>query len=193
MKLVYSHPALVWIHDFLDKDTYKNIHNSIIQGRKKIHLHSVKGVWPNEIFANQLKPPLRTEIDKQDTPATEGWVPLRKLKTLIKHNPYFALDKCKYMSTLVHYMEKGSGIDWHDDGDHKYGAIYYVNRRWNQQWGGEFMFEEGGMRFDEMGCSSGFLPLVGNSLVIVKFPVNHKVNTVLSPLMPRITVQIFMG
>ena len=188
MKLVYSHPALVWIHDFLDKDTYKNIHNSIIQGRKKINLHSVKGVWGDNLINYQLKPPLRTDITEMimsDTLVTEEWVPFRKLKTLIKHNPYFALDKCKYMSTLVHYMEKGSGIDWHWDNKHKYGAIYYVNRRWNQQWGGEFMFEE--------GAPGSFLPLVGNSLVIVKFPVKHKVNTVLSPLMPRITVQIFMG
>ena len=38
----------------------------------------------------------------------------------------------------------------------------------------------------------GFLPVVGNSLVIVKAQIPHKVNPVLSPLMPRISVQLFM-
>ena len=50
--------------------------------------------------------------------------------------------------------------------------------------GGEFMFT------DEKG--HGWLPVVGNSLVILKSPVVHKVNPVLSPIMPRISVQIFM-
>jgi Rps23 Pro-64 3,4-dihydroxylase Tpa1-like proline 4-hydroxylase len=38
----------------------------------------------------------------------------------------------------------------------------------------------------------GFLPPVGNSLVIVKAPLPHKVNPVLSPLMPRLSVQLFI-
>ena len=38
----------------------------------------------------------------------------------------------------------------------------------------------------------GFIPITGNSLVIVKSPFKHKVNPVLSPVMPRISVQIFM-
>ena len=38
----------------------------------------------------------------------------------------------------------------------------------------------------------GWIPPVGNSLVIIKSPLTHKVNPVLSPIVPRITVQIFM-
>jgi Rps23 Pro-64 3,4-dihydroxylase Tpa1-like proline 4-hydroxylase len=40
--------------------------------------------------------------------------------------------------------------------------------------------------------SHGYLPCRGNSLVIVKTPLEHKVNPVLSPIMPRMSIQIFM-
>ena len=81
-------------------------------------------------------------------------------------------------------MSKNSGINWHDDGQWKYGATYYLNNRWHKQWGGEFMFTDSN--------GHGFLPVVGNSLVIVKAPLPHKVNPVLSPILPRLSVQIFM-
>ena len=42
------------------------------------------------------------------------------------------------------------------------------------------------------GNGHGFLPVMGNSLVIVKAPLTHKVNPVLSPIIPRISVQMFM-
>ena len=88
------------------------------------------------------------------------------------------------MTTSIHFMQKGSGINWHNDRNWKYGATYYINHRWNQQWGGEFMFAD--------TAAHGFLPITGNSLVIVKSPFDHKVNTVLSPIIPRISVQMFM-
>jgi len=50
---------------------------------------------------------------------------------------------------------------------------------------------------DRVGVSNypPFLKLetyVGNSLVIVKSPLEHKVNPIRSKIMPRITIQIFM-
>ncbi len=89
------------------------------------------------------------------------------------------------MTTTIHYMEKGAGINWHDDGDWTYGATYYVNHRWNMQFGGELMFTSGN--------GHGYIPVRGNSLVILKSPIDHKVNPVLSPLMPRISVQMFIS
>ena len=37
----------------------------------------------------------------------------------------------------------------------------------------------------------GWIPVVGNSLIIVKAPIEHKVNPVLTTVMPRISIQIF--
>ena len=81
-------------------------------------------------------------------------------------------------------MEKGAGINWHNDGNWTYGATYYINNKWNNQFGGELMFNA------ENG--HGYIPVVGNSLIIIKSPLQHKVNPVLSPIVPRVSVQMFL-
>ena len=176
MKLAYSIPGKVWwITNFLDYSTYKNIHNAIIHERKKINLHSTKGLWDDFLIDN-IEPPLKSEVS--------DYPPFEKLKTLVKHSAFFQLQDVKRMSTRIHYMRKGAGINWHADGNWKYGATYYINHKWHRQWGGEFMFTNNN--------GHGWIPPVGNSLVIIKSPLDHKVNPVLSPIMPRISVQIFM-
>ena len=98
--------------------------------------------------------------------------------------PSTLVDDSKEMSPTIHYMKKGSGINWHNDYKWKYGATYYINRRWHPQWGGEFMFTD--------GAGHGWIPVTGNSLVIIKSPIQHKVNPVLTNIMPRISIQMFM-
>ena len=176
MKLSYSIPGKIWwITNFLDYNLYKGIHDAIIRERKKINLHTSKGVWSNDLI-NNIEPPMRVGVS--------NYKPFEMLKTLVKHNAYFQLSDAKDMSTTIHYMKKGAGINWHDDGKWKYGATYYINHKWHRQWGGEFMFTDNN--------GHGWIPPVGNSLVIVKAPIPHKVNPVLSKIIPRITVQLFM-
>ena len=176
MRLSYSIPEKVWwITNFLDYTMYKGIHDAIIKERDSINLHTSEGVWP-EYLINNIQPPLRSEVNK--------YTPFEQLKTLVRHNAYFQLKNVEKMSTTIHYMKKGAGINWHDDGEWKYGATFYINHKWHKQWGGEFMFTDNN--------GHGWIPPVGNSLVIVKAPISHKVNPVLSPIMPRISVQIFM-
>ena len=176
MRLIYSIPnKLWWIHNFLDKPTYKGIHNAIIKERKNINLHGAETVWPEFLHKNLL-PAKRVEVS--------NYPPFEKLKLLVKRNSFFKFPDLFNMSTTIHYMEKNAGINWHDDSGWVYGATYYLNHKWHRQWGGEFMFTDNN--------GHGFLPVVGNSLVILKSPMAHKVNPVLSPVMPRISVQIFM-
>ena len=175
MKLVYSIPnKLYYIQNFLDKNTYKNIHNSIIKERKNLNLHSAKLTWDKSLTKNILSPK-KIEIEKYPL--------FEKLKILTHRNKFYSLS-IKETITTIHYMEKGSGINWHNDGNWKYGATYYLNNKWNKDWGGEFMFT----------CDNGhgYIPVVGNSLVIIKSPLNHKVTPVLSPIIPRISVQMFI-
>ena len=175
MKLVFSVPEKIWyIKNFLDYSTYKGIHNAIIKHRKNINLQSSKGIWDDNLVENYVAP-FRNQVS--------NYAPFEKLKTLVKFNPYFQLTNIEKMSTNIHYMKKGAGINWHDDNGWKYGATYYLNHRWNKKWGGEFMF------VDKTG--HGWVPPVGNSLIIVKAPIEHKVNPVLTNIMPRISVQIF--
>ncbi len=176
MKLEYSIPNKLWIiSNFLDFKTYQHLHKTIIKERKDINLRSAKGNWCPDLIEN-IEAPLKVEV--RDYP------PFEKLKTLIKYNPFYQLKDVKKLNTLVHYMKKGAGINWHDDNKWKYGATYYVNRRWNRNFGGEFMFSH--------DLSQGWVPVVGNSLVIVKSPMLHKVNPVLTSAMPRISVQVFI-
>lgn len=176
MKLIYTIPnKLWWIHDVLDKDTYKIIHNSIIKERNDINLQSAMDVWDSNLHDN-LEPPQRVDVSK--------YPPIEKLKLSLLSNSHFQYDDISSIHTSIHFMKKGSGINWHSDHKWKYGATYYLNNKWNIHWGGEFMFAD--------TEAYGFLPIVGNSMVIVKSPLDHKVNPILSPIVPRISVQMFM-
>tara|TARA_R100000908_G_scaffold16025_2_gene6030 strand:- start:1849 stop:2382 length:534 start_codon:yes stop_codon:yes gene_type:complete len=176
MKLVYSiSDKLYYIQNFLNYSTYKGIHNSIFKERKNINLHTSKGVWSEKLI-NNIIPPKRVGVS--------NYPPFEKLKTLTRHNQFYELKDIKDITANIHYMEKGAGINWHDDSSWLYGATYYINNRWNTQFGGEFMFTS------ENG--HGYIPVVGNSLIIIKSPLQHKVNPVLSPIVPRVSVQMFI-
>ena len=176
MKLSYSIPGKIWwITNFLDYDFYKGMHDAIFTERNNLNLHSSKGIWPEHLI-NNINAPMRSQVN--------GYKPFENLKTLVRSNPYFQLGYDGSITTTIHYMKKGAGINWHDDGKWKYGATYYVNHKWHKQWGGELMFTDNN--------GHGWIPPMGNSLLIVKAPIAHKVNPVLSPIMPRISVQLFM-
>jgi|TARA_R100001594_G_scaffold1328_5_gene5671 hypothetical protein len=176
MNLVYSIPGkLWWIKNFLPAAFYKDLHHAIIKQRKKIKLHSAKGIWQDHLLSH-IEAPYRSEV--------KDYKPFEQLTVLVRHNPFFHLKKCEKTATIIHYMKTHAGIQWHDDGNWTYGATYYINHRWDKNWGGEFMFKD--------DLAHGFLPYVGNSLVIVKAPLKHKINPVVSPIVPRISIQFFM-
>lgn len=176
MKLAYNIPGkLWWIHNFLPYPLYKGIHDAILKERKDIKFKDTTEFWKKYLYKD-LVPPV--------TALTVGYPPFERLKTLIKHNQYFDCPKLNHMSTTIHFLKKGSGINWHNDGNWTYGASYYINHSWNKNWGGEFMFN------DQNGF--GFLPVIGNSIIIVKTPLDHKVNNIISPIMPRVSIQLFM-
>ena len=73
---------------------------------------------------------------------------------------------------------------WGTRSDWKYAASLYLNHRWDDTWGGELMYTDSKTR--------GYIPIVGNSLVLMRTPLQHKVNTVLSPVLPRVSIQMFL-
>ncbi len=62
---------------------------------------------------------------------------------------------------------------------------FYIKRRGGFKIGGEFLFQNKN--------ANGFIPLVGNSIVIIKAPLEHKVTPVMKPIIPRKTIQIFIN
>ena len=174
MRLAFQIPGqLYWIHNFLSDSQYARIHKAVHRERKQLKYSSSKGVWSN-VLINNLRPPDRLPVDS---------IYFSFYETLLRHNPIYPIDgKIIY---IIHNMKFGSGINFHNDNTFKYGLTYYLNRRWSAQWGGELMFRT------KSQC--GYLPVVGNSLVIVKSPLEHKVNPVLSSIVPRITIQSFVS
>lgn len=173
MKLILNlKDKLFWIHNFLPKKFYKELHYTIFK-ENKIVSEDVSSKWEKSLLEN-LKPPQRLGVAETFN---------KQYTTLLRHQPFLNLIKSN-ITFVVHKMNRFSGITWHGDEGHKYAATFYINKRWNHNWGGEFMFN------DEIG--SGYIPIVGNSLILIKAPLIHKVNTVLSPNVPRLTIQSFI-
>jgi Rps23 Pro-64 3,4-dihydroxylase Tpa1-like proline 4-hydroxylase len=176
MKLIYQIPGkLYYIQQFLDYPTYKKIHYDVFKS-KLINLSSTKKEWQKDLKHGYKDFVKNTGLDVK-------YKPLQKIKILLENNPFHKF-KIKKYQPLIHSMHDGTGINWHDDGCYKYGITYYINRRWNLKFGGEFLFAN--------KYSNGFIPIVGNSLVIIKAPLKHKVTPVMKPLIPRKSIQIFV-
>jgi len=176
MKLIYSIPdKFYYIQNFLDNSTYKKLHYDVFKS-KLVNLHSTKTEW-----GKTLQHGLKSFVDR--TSLKTNYTPLEKIKILLEHNPFHKV-KIKNFAPMIHSMKDGSGINWHDDHCYEYGITYYINRRWNEYFGGEFLFKN--------KYSNGFIPIVGNSIIIVKAPLKHKVAPVQKPLVARKTIQIFV-
>lgn len=175
MKLVFEVPnKLYYIQNFLDNETYKILHNAIF--KKNLPFLNTKNIWGQDLlhgFKNYTK---KSELDANN-------ILLKKLKILIKNNPFHKIKNQKF-NFVVHSMSDGAGINWHGDNGYDYGITYYLNRRWNFKYGGEFLFMD--------NKQFGFMPVIGNSLLIVKTPLYHKVVPVSKPLVPRKTIQMFI-
>ena len=176
MNLIYEIPnKLYYIQNFLDYPTYKKIHYDFFKN-KEINLNCTKDVWQETLkhgHSNFVKNVL----------INMSYKPLQKIKILLQNNPFH---KIKYQKFRFHNysMNSGSGINWHNDGNYEYGITYYINSRWNRKFGGEFMF------VDEN--KNGFIPIKGNSILIIKTPLFHKVVPVMKSTVPRKTIQIFV-
>jgi len=89
---------------------------------------------------------------------------------------------------IQHYVwMRGSGISRHNDGGHKFGATIYLNRSWNTDYGGLFMWEPDGSGDDLRVACPSF-----NTMVLNDRKLFHSVTPV-SVIAPdyRLTLQIW--
>ena len=42
----------------------------------------------------------------------------------------------------IQYFLQYSYIPWHDDGDHAFAGTLYLNKNWDREWGGAYMYED---------------------------------------------------
>ena len=176
---------LLWIQNFLPQNLYKEMYVNIIKSRNNLDYNETTVNW-------------RTFKEEQENMSTsygqsksnqEITKYLFKYHTLLKYQQYVNLIDLYFESHLRKY-NYGQHLGWHDDSyisessDRKYAATFFFNKTWGESWGGELMFKspEG----------SGFIPLVGNSVVIVKCGLRHKVNPNLKKTHPRFSIQTWI-
>jgi Rps23 Pro-64 3,4-dihydroxylase Tpa1-like proline 4-hydroxylase len=175
MKLIFNlDNKLIYIQNFLPNHEYKRIHNEIFKQYKKLNLESVSNVVDKKLIQN-LIPSKRIEIHEDY---------FKFYKTLLFHQPFLKFKNLLKYNFFIYVRQKNSGINWHHDNHVDYGVTYYLNKRWNNNWGGEFMYS--------YNNQNGFIPVVGNSLIIVKTPLMHKVNPILVEYTSRISIQSFI-
>jgi hypothetical protein len=89
---------------------------------------------------------------------------------------------------IQHYVwMRGSGISWHNDGKFRFGATIYLNRTWNPDYGGIFMWEPEDSGGDLRAACPTF-----NTMVLNDKKLFHRVTPV-STNAPeyRLTLQIW--
>lgn len=173
MKLEFQFEDSVFvISNFLSKDMYESLHATIMKNNEQID-EDVKKTWDPDLIGN-YKPVYKKILD----PNVVGpYSILLRSQTFVK-----LIDKD--INFIAHKMPFGSGIQWHDDRTCAVAATLYLNKNWNDNWGGELMWKHNG--------SGGFIPVQGNTLVLMKPPVYHKVNPVLSKNIARYSIQSFI-
>ena len=171
---------LFWIQNFLPQNLYKQMYVDFIKNRNKLDFEKTKVNWPT--FKEEVNDSSYSFKQLEDNQLEY----FNKYHTFLRHQKFLDLMKHSFSSHVRKY-KYGQHLTWHHDeaNDRKYAATFYFNKTWNESWGGELMFksEEG----------SGFIPVVGNSVVIIKTGLEHKANPNLKKTHPRLSIQTWIN
>ena len=184
MNLAFNfHDKLFWIHNFLPPNLYKEMYTSVIKTRKKLKYDKTMIVW--RTFKEEKENMSMSYGQGSDTKIKSY---LSKYETMLRHQQHVNLINKSFYSHLRRY-DYGQHLGWHTD-QHKlkkrdYAATFYFNKTWQESWGGELLFKS------DLG--SGFIPIVGNSVVIVKTELRHKVCANLKKTHPRFSIQTWIN
>ena len=111
---------------------------------------------------------------------------LEQFHIVLKYQPFVnILDS--HLDSHIRKYKYGQHLTWHSDdlGNRGYASTFYFNKTWKQNWGGELMFKS--------SEGSGFIPILGNSIVIIKSGLHHKVNANLKKTHPRLSIQTWIN
>ena len=185
MNLAFKYKdELFWIQNFLPKNLYKEMYSDFIKHRNKLNFQKTHVDWRTykEEVDDMSESFNQDEFIKMDY--------FKKYHTLLRHQKFVNIFDNTFHSHLrkFNYMQH---LTWHDDapivanGDiREYAATYYFNKTWGESWGAEFMYKT--------SEGSGFIPVIGNSLVIVKAGIRHRVNANLKKTHPRLSIQTWI-
>ena len=183
MNLAFNfHDKLFWIHNFLPEHEYKRMNKNVIKIRNSKGMNKTKITWRK--FKEE------EEDNSYSFGQNENGIDPNFFfifHTLLKYNSFIDFKKMNFHSHIRKF-EYGNHLGWHNDSNdegRKYAVTYYFNKTWHESWGGEFMFKS--------NLGSGFIPIKGNSVVIVESGLKHKVNSNLKKTHPRLSIQTWVS
>lgn len=117
----------------------------------------------------------------------------------LHHWYFYFLEKFKHIEEFknfhlkginLHIWENGSGINWHNDNDtnglKRIGATIYLNKEWDLNYGGLFLYKKDG---DDRWYKPNY-----NECVWFKSPMDHAVSIISNNVPePRLSVQLFFA
>ncbi len=181
MNLAFNfHDELFWINNFLPENIYRNMYVEFIKERNKLELEECDVSWRTFKEERDNMSKSYGQIGDKDLDKY-----LKTYNALLLHQPFVNFLNFKLNSHLRIY-KYNEHLTWHSDKkEHRqYAATFYFNKTWGESWGGELMFRS--------PKGSGFIPVVGNSLVIVKSGLDHRVNANLKKTHPRLSIQTWV-
>ena len=173
---------LLWIHNFLPQETYKNMYVEFIKSRNKLNFTKSSVAW--NTFKEEVDNMSESYSQQSQEESLQEY--LKTYHNVLKNQSFINFLDFKFKSHL-RIFKHNQHLAWHSDekDNRKYAASFYFNRTWNDNWGGELMFKS--------KEASGFIPVLGNSLVIVKKGLIHKVNANLKKTHPRLSIQTWIS
>ena len=94
------------------------------------------------------------------------------------------LPDSKELNLNYHYWNKHSGINWHTDEGHIFGATLYLND-WDKRWGGLFLWED---KDKEIHC---VCPTAGTLIINTEYEEHSVTQVSSSARYPRRAIQIW--
>jgi|TARA_R110002020_G_scaffold63177_1_gene168957 Rps23 Pro-64 3,4-dihydroxylase Tpa1-like proline 4-hydroxylase len=188
MNLAFNfYDDLFWIHNFLPQKTYKDMYVSFIKSRNKLDFKKTDVNWRTfKEEKNNMSESYGQFIKNKDEDNNLNNY-LKTYETLLNHQSFVNFLDFE-LSSHLRLFKYNQHLGWHSDGaqeGRRYAATFYLNRTWQESWGAELMFKS--------SRGSGFIPIKGNSLVIVKTGLKHKVNPNLKKTHPRFTIQTWVN
>jgi Rps23 Pro-64 3,4-dihydroxylase Tpa1-like proline 4-hydroxylase len=181
MNLAFNfNDELFWINNFLPKNTYKNMYVEFIKERNKLNFKKSDVSW--RTFKEEENNMSESYGQLEEKSLNKY---LKTYNTLLLQQPFVNFLKFQLNSHLRIY-KYNQHLGWHSDNNEGrvYAATFYFNKTWGESWGGELMFKS--------SKGSGFIPVVGNSLIIIKSGLLHKVNANLKKTHPRFSIQTWV-
>lgn len=161
------------INDILKEETFLKLQEFIKDKRnnKNTNFFANTTFWDKDLVENS-SPVLVYNFTNSDLEMYKEIT--EELKSKVNLNIY---------SMIIHIWPPLSYITWHSDGGYEGGLTIYLNDKWNQNWGGYFMYKDyDGIRSIKPERNLGILQIGG---------VDHCVSTTNIGSELRYTLQIF--